>query len=239
MKNDMYQVAVCEDEEILRTKIVTLCHEILKEMKVEHRVTAYASADELEATLQAGEQFALLCLDILMDGKNGMELARDLRKQDDRTSILFITGSAEFLKDGYRVRPIQYLMKPVQKEELKEAIQTDLRLYHQPRTVTFRIGGKIRILHPEDILYAESRDHGSMLHTKNGEQFLSCSLSRTEETLPSDQFCRCHNSFLVNFAHIREVSGRELFLTDGSTLGIGRRYMEQFQNRFVRYLNQT
>ncbi len=234
----MYQVAVCEDEEILRTKLCSLCEEILKEIKVEYRVTAYASAEELEAAFRAGEQFSLLCLDILMEGKNGMELARELRERDDRTSILFITGSTEFLKDGYSVRPIQYLLKPVQKAELEDAIRTDLRLYHQALTVTFRTGGKTRIFSVDDILYAESRDHGSVLHTKYGEQFLPCSLSRTEETLPADRFCRCHNSFLVNFGHIREVSGRELFLTDGSTLAIGRRYMEQFQNRFVRYLNR-
>jgi len=159
-----------------------------------------------------------------MDGKTGMKLAQELRERDDRTSILFITGSTEFLKDGYSVRPIQYLLKPVSREDLEQAIKTDLRLYHQPRTVTFRVAGRTFVLPAEDILCAESRDHGSVLHTTHGEQFILCPLSQMQEYLPKDRFCRCHNSFIVNLFHIRRVSSRTICLTDGRDLSIGRRY---------------
>ena len=60
-----------------------------------------------------------------------------------------------------------------------------------------------------------------------------------QEYLPKDRFCRCHNSFIVNLFRIRRVSGRTIYLTDGRDLSIGRRYMEQFQDQFVRYLNQS
>ena len=235
----MYRVAVCEDEDILCADLCRQCGAILDTLKVEHRITPYSSAGELEEALSAGEEFSLLCLDILMHGKTGMELAQELRQRDDKTSILFITGSTEFLKDGYSVRPIQYLLKPVQPAELEQAIRTDLRLYHRSDTVTFRVSGRTLILSVEDIFYAESRNHGSVLHTVQGEQFLPIPLSQTEEVLPGERFCRCHNSFLVNLSYIREVSSRTLYLTDGRDLSIGRRYMEQFQNGFVRYLNQN
>lgn len=128
----MYHVAVCEDEAVLRRELCGQCEAVLAEMQVAHRVTAFSSAEELEAALASGETFSLLCLDILMGGKNGMELARELRAREDETSILFITGSTEFLKDGYSVRPIQYLLKPVEPEALRRAIDTDLRLHHRP-----------------------------------------------------------------------------------------------------------
>lgn len=234
----MYRVAVCEDEAVLRDELCAQCGQILDDLKVEHTISPFSSAEELESALSDGASYSLLCLDILLGGKTGMELAQKLRERDEKTSILFITSSAEFLKDGYEVRPIQYLFKPVSREELKRAIETDLRLYHRAKTVTFRAAGRTLVLPVEDILYAESRDHGTVLHTAHGEQFLSCSLSRTEETLPSESFCRCHNSFLVNFSHIREVSGRTVYLLEGGEVSIGRRYMAQFQNQFVRYLNR-
>ena len=74
---------------------------------------------------------------------------------------------------------------------------------------------------------------------ESGEQFYPLSLTEIEGNLPAEQFCRCHNSFLVNLSHICEEGGRTLYLTDGSDLAIGRRYMEHFQNQFVRYLNQN
>ena len=220
----MYTVAVCEDQKDTREEAAALCSEVLTDLDIEHRIAVFSSAEELETQLLSGERFDLLCLDILMDGKSGMELAKKLRMTDDRTSILFLTGSSEYLKDGYEVRPIQYLLKPVKREELARAIETDLRLHHQSKTVSIHVGGRTFVLPIADILYAESREHGTVLHTIHGEQFLPCSLSQTEESLPAENFCRCHNSFLVNFSHIREVSGRTVYLLEGGEVSIGRLY---------------
>lgn len=61
------------------------CAAILSELQIEHTVTPYSSAEELEAAFSAGAEFSLLCLDILMDGKTGMKLAQELRERDNRT----------------------------------------------------------------------------------------------------------------------------------------------------------
>ena len=71
----MYRVAVCEDEKNLREDLCAQCAAILSELQIEHTVTPYSSAEELEAAFSAGAEFSLLCLDILMDGKTGMKLA--------------------------------------------------------------------------------------------------------------------------------------------------------------------
>ena len=75
----MYRLAVCEDEEQVRGALCALCSEILGGWGVEHSVSAFSRADELESALSAGERFDLLCLYILMDGKTGIELAKQLR----------------------------------------------------------------------------------------------------------------------------------------------------------------
>lgn len=71
----MYRVAVCEDEKNLREDLCAQCAAILSGLQMEHTVTPYSSAEELEAAFSAGAEFSLLCLDILMDGKTGMKLA--------------------------------------------------------------------------------------------------------------------------------------------------------------------
>lgn len=234
----MYRLAVCEDERDLREELCVLCREILTRLDVEHEITPFSSAEELSAALDGGARFDLLCLDILMSGRSGMELARELRERDEQTSILFVTGSTEFLLEGYGVRPIQYLLKPVKREELENAIRTDLRLNHRPQTVTLNVKGRTTVLPLSDIRYVESRNHGCVFHA-DGERFFALSLTQAESLLPKAQFCRCHNSFLVNMAQIRDVSAREVCLADGSRLTIGRRYSEQFQLEFVRYLNRN
>ncbi len=233
----MYRLAVCEDEEELRLDLCRLCGEILEELAVEHTVAAFPSAEALSAVLRAGETFDLLCLDIFLSGKSGMELAQELREYNDRISILFITSSEEHLKEGYSVRPIQYLFKPVQREELRHAIQTDLRLFHQPRTLSLRSGGQTVVFPLGDILYVESSNHTVEVRTAAGTQRFWITLSEVERLLPSDRFCRCHNSYLVNMAHITQIARKELCLTSGQKLPVSRGYYETAKNQFVHYLN--
>ena len=234
----MIHFAICDDEPAQARLLSQLVSGWCAGQGEACQITCYPSAEALLFAWEDEPSADILLLDILMGQMNGMELARELRAREDETSILFITGSTEFLRDGYSVRPIQYLLKPVEPEALRRAIETDLRLHHRPHSVTFCAGGRTLVLPIGDILYAESRNHGCVLHTARGEQFLPISLSQAEQTLPGDRFCRCHNSFLVDLSSIRQVNGRTLYLTDGTDLTIGRRYMDQFKNRFVRYLNQ-
>ena len=234
----MYRVAVCEDERQLRERLCADCGEILTGMEVEHQVTPFSSAEELENVLEECADFDLLCMDILLTGKTGMELAQELRQWDEQTSILFVTGSTEFLLEGYDVRPIQYLLKPVERKELEQAIQTDLRLNHRTPTVTVKGGGRTALLPWPDIRYVESRNHGSVFHMTREEQFFPIPLSQTEGLLPKGRFSRCHNSFLVNLAQIKETTSRDLLLANGERLPLGRRYSERFQSEFIHYLNE-
>lgn len=233
----MYRIAVCEDEPKQREGLCAQCRDILTQLEVEYQIEPFASAEELEVALMDGMQFDLLCLDILLTDKTGMELAMEVRKWDEQISILFITSFTEFLLEGYGARPIQYLLKPVKPEELERAIQTDLRLNHQPRMVTLRSGGKTVVLPLADIRYVESQNHGCVFCMDREEQFFQLSLTQVETLLPKAQFCRCHHSYLVNLAQIKEVTSRELYLSDGSRLTIGRRYAEKFQTKFICYLN--
>lgn len=233
----MYRVAICEDEPNQLENLYQQCQEILTRLEPEHEIERFPSAEELEAAMAGGARFDMLCLDILMGGKSGMELALELRQWDERTSILFITSSTEFLLEGYGARPIQYLLKPLKREQLEKAFQTDLRLNHQPRMVTLRTRGKTAVLSLADIQYVESLNHGCVFHMGQEEQSFQITLAQVEALLPKNQFCRCHNSFLVNLSHIKEVTSREVLLSCGERLTIGRRYAEQFRSAFVHHLN--
>ena len=98
-----------------------------------------------------------------------MELARDPRAENEQTSILFIASSQECLKDGYSVRPIQYLYKPVDRAELAQAMETDFRLHHRPDRVTLRLGSKTSVLPVDTLLYAKSQSHGTVAAFPNGQ----------------------------------------------------------------------
>ncbi len=233
----MYRVAICDDEEELLRDLVDSCGRILEEMGVEHELSAFSSALELRKSLEQGAVYDLLCLDILMPGKTGLELAQELRGYDDRTSIVFITGSTEYLLEGYGVRPIQYLLKPLDHGALRRALADDLRLNHTPKTVSVTSGGKTTVMNYSAIRYVESRNHGCAFILDGREEFFWLSMSQAEEILPRDQFCRCHNSYLVNLAHVVKSDIRGVELRGGTLLPISRRFTATFQSALTKYLN--
>lgn len=235
----MYQIAVCEDETLVRESLCGMCGEILSERNISYEITPFSSAEALEGAMAADARFDLLCLDILMDGKTGMEFARQLRERDDKTSVLFITNSEEFLREGYEVRPIHYLFKPVDREQLARALETDLRLHHRPDSVTIRAGASVTVLPLDELLYVESRDHLTVVKLEQGEQSFRIRLSDMEELLPKDRFCRCHNSFLVNMRRISKLDRKGLVLENGEWIPIGRSYYKAAQEKLVRFLNQS
>lgn len=235
----MYRLAVCEDEEQARRALCTLCGEILDGWGVEHSVSAFSSAEELERALSAGEHFDLMCLDILMEGKTGIELAKQLRTWDEDVSLLFITGSSDFLKDGYAVRPIQYLFKPVERAELEDALSADLRLHHTPETVSIHTKTGVFSLPLRGLRYVESQDHMAMAYLPEGTRSYRINLSELERLLPSRIFCRCHRGFLVNMRYIASLDRRGVLLDNGTLVPMGRSYYERVQERFVHYLNTT
>ena len=235
----IYRLAICEDDDAIRAQLHSLCQEILTENSVEHSIMDFASAQKLNDVLTVeSNPFDLLLLDIQMEGLTGMELAQSLRQRGDRVSILFVTGCEDYLPEGYSVQPIHFLLKPVSREALAAALHTDWQLNHRPKTAVLRIGSKMVSLPLADIRYIESYNHNIIVHQTEGDRTYFPSLTDFEKQMPRDQFCRCHNSYLVNMAFVEEIGRTELSLRGGVQLPIGRAYYKDLQSAFIRYMNR-
>lgn len=235
-----YRLAVCEDDPLLQEEICRHCKELLEEAGIPHDITVFFSAEELEDLLeQEGEVFDILLLDIKLKKKSGMELAKDLRARNDRVSIIFLTGYEEYLREGYEVQPVHFLLKPFQPEQLKEALWTDWKLNHKPRTVTLQRGARSLRISLESILYAESGgNHSLRIILQEGKEDFSMTLTELESLLPPGQFIRCHNSYLVSLEHMREFGRTSVCLDNRQKIPIGRRYYKDCQEAFVSYMNR-
>lgn len=215
-----------------------MCREILAEEGIDQEIFAFSSAQELENVLEKeGNRFNCLLLDIRMEGMNGMELAQTLRARNDNVSIIFISGYEDYLREGYYVRPVHFLLKPIEYDALAEALRTDWKLNHRSKTVAFQVGNRTVHLKVEKIGYIESQNHKVIVHGKEKETSYSISMNEIERLMPN-QFYRCHKSFLVNMEHVVEISRTELLMSGGEKIPIGRKYYKDFQLGFIRYMNQ-
>jgi two-component system, LytTR family, response regulator LytT len=179
--------------------------------------------------------YDVVFLDIDMPGLTGMQLAEALGELERQPAIVFVTAYSEHAVRAFDVEATDYLVKPVELERLKRAVDRlapAAASAEVPRIERIPVekGGKKLLLSVEDIFYIMAKDDYSYLFT-DGERYLSTmSLAELERKLEPRGFFRVHRRFVVNLAHVKEVVpmyGGTLLLTTkdraGSQVPVSRR----------------
>jgi two-component system response regulator LytT len=195
---------VCDDEAPARSELRFLLGEV-GGVEVVGEASSGAEALQLIRALP----YDVVFLDIDMPGLSGMQLAEVLNGLDKRPAIVFVTAHSEYAVQAFEVAATDYLVKPVELERLRQAIE---RLVPAQAAGPIRIervpvekAGKKLLLPVDDIFHIMAKDDYSYLHT-DGERYLSTmSLSTLESKLEPQGFYRVHRRFLVNLSKVSEV----------------------------------
>lgn len=224
-------IAICDDEEIIREQIKGL----IEKQKAGFYFDTYKTGEEL---LAAGKHFDVIFLDIQMDGKNGIETARELRKREEDAILIFITGIREYVFEAFDVAAFHYLLKPIEesrftevfgravKEAGKRKEQEQLFIKTRNRNIT---------LDMKEILYVENRGKKLEIHTTKETLEIYAAMSKLEERL-NDKFYRSHRGYLVNMAYITEYSIDSISLSNGESIYLAKEKYSDFVKRYMRYL---
>lgn len=236
MKKQLFDIAVCDDVQTDREETAQLTEEICKAEGIIPRIARFERAEALLEAIQGGEHFALLLIDVLLPGLDGMELARVLRGQNEQASIVFISCNREMALQGYEVSAARYLAKPLDPEKLKEAILFCYGQYQKERELLVSVGGSMRRIAPRDIYYAEIMGRKCRVRLEQEECDVSLSISELEALLPEHDFIRCHQSFLVNWHHVQSLRTDAIELTDKRMVPVSKHRVKQVRQAFVDYM---
>jgi two-component system LytT family response regulator len=185
----------------------------------------------------------LLFLDIQMQDGSGFDLLDILK--DISFKIIFITASDAHAIKAFRYAAIDYLMKPVDPDELVSALKKfrehgvnenekykllneSLKNSNKPhQKLALHTQDKIHIVNISDIVRCESNVNYTEFHFVNAKKMLVTKTLKDFDDLLSDQgFYRVHQSHLVNTKYIKEfvkTDGGYLMMTDGSSIPVSTR----------------
>ncbi|MGE5679129.1 MAG: LytR/AlgR family response regulator transcription factor [Pseudomonadota bacterium] len=229
------KIAVCDDESSQIKYLQELIGTWSKNSEEIVMVQAFESAEAFLFAYEEDRDFDILLLDIQMKGMNGIELARKIRKSNEMLQIIFITGFADYMAEGYDVSALHYLKKPVNEQKLMEVLnRAAARLQSSKRTILFKAGSvSMRIL-ADDIYYAEAFSHYVTLYTKDGEKNFNLRISDMEKLL-GEGFFRCHRSYIIGMKHVRRVSRTSMVLDTGKEIPISRALYDAANQAFIKY----
>lgn len=230
----MYRIAICEDEPSEAVTLENMVYEVLAEVDSEVSCTVYSDTAALWRALEGGEEeIHLILMDILMPGKNGMEFAEEMRAAGIKNGIAFITHSVDYILQGYDVQAIKYILKPIDREELKKAIFYDYYNHFLMKNFCVRQGGTMRTFQLKDLMYVENKTKKSAIYLKDDIILVSEKLLNLEIELRPHGIYRCHQSFLVNINNMTGLVRYEARLIDGRTVPVSKAFYKSIQYEFL------
>lgn len=230
----MLRIAICDDEPEARDALRFQLEKTLIEQTEEVVYEFCAGTNAVSWLRKHPGEVDLLFLDVEMDNMDGMEAARQIREFDGNIMIVFLTGYADHVFDGYSVGALDYILKPVTVQRLMELLHRVRVKLEQEENLSFSFknaDGTWRF--PlQEILYFYSDRRKVSLVTKDKEYTFYAKLDEIGKKLDG-QFVRIHQRFLVNPSRV-DYLGRDTVTVGGRELPCSRNYREQAAKRIAR-----
>jgi two-component system LytT family response regulator len=236
----IWKAAIVDDERLARNK--------LRKMLAEFpNVEIVGEADGVDSAIEVIEKSApdVVFLDVQMIGASGFDL---LEKVENDFQTIFVTAYDEYAIRAFEVNALDYLLKPVKPERLKQAIE---KLSSQTKPeITAKVlepddflfltfGKKSKFVPVNSIKYILAADVYSEVYLATGERALLLKpLNDWERQLPQKNFVRIHRSAIVNLAFVERVENQfnysyQVFLSgESKPVSMSRRFAARLKERF-------
>jgi DNA-binding LytR/AlgR family response regulator len=212
------------------------------------RVSAAASGAEALVDLgEAGAAIDALFLDVRMPGLDGLELARVLRRFERPPAVVFVSAFDDAAVDAFEVAALDYLVKPVSRRRLDEAIERVRRAVapeaapvadslDEDTLPVDTLRGGTRLVARSSILYLQAHGDYVRVFSDEGRFLLRARMADLEARWSRHGFARVHRGHLVNLRRAVEVrpmlnGTAVLVMADGAEVPIARRQVGELRRK--------
>lgn len=207
----MLTIAICDKTESMRNFLEEkICESFSRNFEIQKFEDAESLLEETNNKI-----FNILFIDIDLPVMNGMELAKKIKKEHNRSAkIIFVTDIVDYVFEGYKYA-FRYIRKSNLEEEITACID-DLKrsLLAGNTTRVFSTNeGDVRV-RLKDIIYADVLDHKLTVYLCGKELVVYMTMNELDRKINKFGFIRVHKSFLVNYRFIESIHGNEVVLNN-------------------------
>lgn len=239
---------IIDDESMARQLLKAMLEEYCPEVEV------LASCENLPEGIKAikKHQPDLIFLDIEMPGHSGLEILEFFNEDEVNFNIIFTTAYNQFAIQAFKLSAVDYILKPIEGEELVQSINrySNLKQKHnyahlrelveskQLKKISIATAQSIKFIELNEILFMKGDGAYTYFHFKNGTDFLSSrNLKQYEDILAENKdFFRCHKSYLININYVSDIiksDGNFVILNEEHKLAISNEKV----NELVKLIN--
>lgn len=231
------RIAILDDNQADARKIEFALMDVSGELDFEW----YRTGEEFLAAAKREPMFDIAFLDIYLKDENGMDVAIKLREFSPQTELIFSTSSRDFAVDAFRIRAVDYLVKPYSELDIVRAFARIhvLNRNHDRQQVIFKIGNELRVFHPEDIVKIVSDRHYTEIETS--DRVISRVRMNFSDVIKhfDEGFLHIKRGFSVRMDYIERIKGDVVYIADGSSETMSRAKKDILIQQYTKYMAGT
>jgi two-component system, LytTR family, response regulator len=243
------RVLIVDDEPLARRRLKTL-------LKDEAEIEIAGECEDGASAVAAAKRLSpdVMFLDVQMPGMDGFDVI-DTLGPARCPAIVFVTAYDEYALKAFEVHAIDYLLKPFDRQRLRQAltrvraltlhektvgrrliaVMADIRAGRPQERIVIKSRGRVYFVRAEDISWIEASGHYLTLHAGRDEHLIRGTIRDIESRLDRERFVRVHRSTIVNVDHIKELvpsfHGEYMIVfRDGTRVSSSRGYSERLQD---------
>lgn len=218
----MIKMAICDDDFEFCKSLEKSILKILNEINLICQIEIFQNGSKLNKMILDGEYFDLLLLDIELDEIKGMNIGETIRNniKNENIHIVYISSKTHYAMELFKTRPLDFLVKPVEYQKLKEVLITFKELYFRGHTYfEYQSNKQYYKITYDEILYFESKNKKIIIHLNDGEKEFYGKL-KDIEAITKSHFLSIHKSYLVNINKIVKSAYEYVILINDEILNI-------------------
>jgi len=236
----MLQIAVCDDNLDELSNLVQLInlYRVSKQLNCEY--AAFPNGFDLISVLEKGKRFDIYCLDIIMPGFTGMDVAKEIRAFDKTAAIVFFTSSPEFALESYSVKALNYVLKPISKEKLFltfDELLEQRKVEEKVNAIIVKSSEGIQKILILNLVFAEVIGRNVLYHLLSGK-VIECTESFSSvcsHLLGYGCFVKTHRSYIVNMQYVDTIENHRVTLQTNASVPVAQGKAREIKRQYLEY----
>ncbi len=232
----MLRIAICDDEKTICRQLEDMLHEIAGDAELEIETDVYYTGEELCEFLMGERHYDIIFLDIELNTTDGVRVGRKIREEfeDELTQIVYISFNESYAMELFDVRPLNFMIKPLNKGKIEAVLMKALKLMHlENNFFEYKNGNVTFSISLRDVLYFESSGRKVNIVMNGETRSFYGKLSDVEEQVGSRDFVMIHKSYLINFRHCIEYTYEYVRMSNQEVLTISQNNRKSVREKLM------
>ncbi len=228
------RIAICDGNTAHIKKLKNLLYRYSNSNKMEFIVEEFSSGEEL---LKSKNKYCLIFIEYFLSGINGLETAKKLRAKRIESEIIFLSQTTDFIFESFKVSPYRFLTKPLNTQTLFETLNDFFVSYSENYPLWITNYVTTHCINTAEIFYLEANNKHCFIHLKAESIPCNKTMARVFNTLPQKYFSKINRAFIVNLNCISGYDNEYVFLKNGESIHITRKYFKPFKQEYFEFSN--